>query len=116
MQAGVSSVEVMDMESLGKQGGGARAQFGVLTPETEITFTRKPTSQLRIKANGKKARTNAILTPDFKFEDMGIGGLDKEFSAIFRRAFASRIFPPYLVEKLGIDHVKGRSLCRRGLC
>lgn len=38
---------------------------------------------------------------------MGIGGLDSEFSAIFRRAFASRIFPPGLVEKLGIQHVKG---------
>ena len=40
---------------------------------------------------------------------MGIGGLDTEFSAIFRRAFASRIFPPGLVEKLGIQHVKGKS-------
>lgn len=39
---------------------------------------------------------------------MGIGGLDTEFSAIFRRAFASRIFPPGLVEKLGIQHVKGK--------
>jgi SpoVK/Ycf46/Vps4 family AAA+-type ATPase len=38
---------------------------------------------------------------------MGIGGLDSEFSAIFRRAFASRVFPPSLVEKLGIQHVKG---------
>lgn len=39
---------------------------------------------------------------------MGIGGLDTEFAAIFRRAFASRIFPPGLVEKLGIQHVKGQ--------
>ena len=38
---------------------------------------------------------------------MGIGGLDSEFSEIFRRAFASRVFPPALVEKLGIQHVKG---------
>ena len=38
---------------------------------------------------------------------MGIGGLDTEFNDIFRRAFASRVFPPGLVEKLGIDHVKG---------
>ena len=38
---------------------------------------------------------------------MGIGGLDNEFNAIFRRAFASRIFPPSIVEKLGIQHVKG---------
>ena len=41
---------------------------------------------------------------------MGIGGLDTEFSAIFRRAFASRIFPPGLVDKLGIQHVKGKSM------
>lgn len=40
---------------------------------------------------------------------MGIGGLDTEFSEIFRRAFASRVFPPGLVDKLGIQHVKGKS-------
>jgi len=50
---------------------------------------------------------NAILQSNFRFEDMGIGGLDEEFSSIFRRAFASRVFPPGLVEKLGIQHVKG---------
>lgn len=33
---------------------------------------------------------------------MGIGGLDKEFSDIFRRAFASRVFPPEFIEQLGI--------------
>jgi hypothetical protein len=33
--------------------------------------------------------------------------LDNEFNAIFRRAFASRIFPHSIVEKLGINHVKG---------
>ena len=54
-----------------------------------------------------RAPSNAILAPNFKFEDMGIGGLDSEFATIFRRAFASRVFPPALVEKLGIQHVKG---------
>lgn len=49
----------------------------------------------------------ALIKADFKFEDLGIGGLDAEFSAIFRRAFASRIFPPSIVEKLGVQHVKG---------
>lgn len=49
----------------------------------------------------------ALIKPDFQFEDLGIGGLDDEFNAIFRRAFASRIFPPALVEKLGVQHVKG---------
>jgi vesicle-fusing ATPase len=57
-----------------------------------------------------RAAPNAIVAPNFKFEDMGIGGLDTEFSSIFRRAFASRVFPPGLVEKLGIQHVKGKFL------
>lgn len=52
-------------------------------------------------------KAKALIKPDFKFEDLGIGGLDDEFNAIFRRAFASRIFPPALVEKLGVQHVKG---------
>ena len=38
---------------------------------------------------------------------MGIGGLDTEFNAIFRRAFASRVFPPEVMEQLGCKHVKG---------
>lgn len=38
---------------------------------------------------------------------MGIGGLDNEFNAIFRRAFASRVFPPEIIEDLGIKHVRG---------
>lgn len=49
----------------------------------------------------------SIINPDWDFGKMGIGGLDKEFNAIFRRAFASRVFPPELVEQLGCKHVKG---------
>jgi vesicle-fusing ATPase len=80
---------------------------GILTPETAIIFYKAPDSNIMIKASAKRPPPNAIIQPNFKFEDMGIGGLDSEFGAIFRRAFASRIFPPGLVEKLGIQHVKG---------
>jgi vesicle-fusing ATPase len=38
---------------------------------------------------------------------MGIGGLDHELTDIFRRAFASRRFPPSTLKKYGISHVKG---------
>lgn len=44
---------------------------------------------------------------EFNFEKLGIGGLDSQFEQIFRRAFASRVFPPSVVERLGISHVKG---------
>ncbi|GAA6053700.1 hypothetical protein JCM3770_003173 [Rhodotorula araucariae] len=100
---------VRSLASLGlddaKANGAMRS--GILTSQTEINFVKDPASAIKIKSSAKKPPPNAILAPNFKFEDMGIGGLDTEFSAIFRRAFASRIFPPGLVEKLGIQHVKG---------
>ncbi|XP_013624074.1 PREDICTED: vesicle-fusing ATPase-like [Brassica oleracea var. oleracea] len=40
----------------------------------------------------------------------GIGGLGAEFADIFRRAFASRVFPPHVTSRLGIKHVKGMLL------
>jgi vesicle-fusing ATPase len=80
---------------------------GILTPHTVITFFKDAKSPIKLKGSAKRPAANSIIAPDFKFEDMGIGGLDTEFSAIFRRAFASRIFPPGLIEKLGIQHVKG---------
>ncbi|CAH1756857.1 10061_t:CDS:10 [Entrophospora sp. SA101] len=82
-----------------------QANRGILTQQTVIHWIKAPDSSLRLK--GSSRSTTAIIQPNFKFEDMGIGGLDSEFSAIFRRAFASRIFPASLVEKLGIQHVKG---------
>ncbi|CAG8486068.1 1360_t:CDS:10 [Acaulospora morrowiae] len=80
---------------------------GVLTQQTAVHWSKAADSSIILQGSKKSAAQNSIIQPDFKFEDMGIGGLDSEFSAIFRRAFASRIFPPNLVEKLGIQHVKG---------
>jgi vesicle-fusing ATPase len=83
------------------------ASRGIMTPQTSITFYKDASSPIKLKGSTKRPATNSIIAPDFKFESMGIGGLDTEFSQIFRRAFASRIFPPGLIEKLGIQHVKG---------
>ncbi|KAH8548945.1 P-loop containing nucleoside triphosphate hydrolase protein [Umbelopsis sp. PMI_123] len=83
------------------------AERGVLVAQTTIQFNRDPESPIRIKDNKRLARAKPLIRTDFKFEDMGIGGLDAEFNAIFRRAFASRIFPPAIIDKLGIQHVKG---------
>ncbi|CAG8616139.1 9277_t:CDS:10 [Funneliformis mosseae] len=94
-------------ENLSSQETKRSGMRGILTPQTAIHWTKAADSSIRLKGSSKSTASNAIIQPDFKFEDMGIGGLDTEFSAIFRRAFASRIFPPSLVEKLGIQHVKG---------
>ncbi|OJJ44271.1 hypothetical protein ASPZODRAFT_135066 [Penicilliopsis zonata CBS 506.65] len=80
---------------------------GIITRHTQINFFKDARTGINVKASNRRPAANSIIQPDFKFEDMGIGGLDSEFSTIFRRAFASRIFPPGLVEKLGIQHVKG---------
>lgn len=55
----------------------------------------------------KPGGATSIIAPNFKFEELGIGGLDKEFETIFRKAFASRLLPLGLMEQLGIVHVKG---------
>jgi hypothetical protein len=53
---------------------------------------------------------NSPVPIDWNWEKMGIGGLKAEFSDIFRRAFASRVFPVSIIKKLGIKHVKGMLL------
>lgn len=80
---------------------------GILTKHTMINFFKDPESNIQIKPAKNRPAANAIIQPDFNTEKMGIGGLDSEFHTIFRRAFASRIFPPDIVQKLGIQHVKG---------
>jgi len=56
-------------------------------------------------SGASQAKQTEALNIDFL--DMGIGGLGKEFKEIFRRAFASRVYPKDVIEKLGIRHVKG---------
>ncbi|CAG8960642.1 hypothetical protein HYFRA_00013520 [Hymenoscyphus fraxineus] len=107
----VKTVQLVDL-SLEKQSTSAPTMTkpdarGILTQHTPITFYKDAKSDIKLKGSAKRPAANSIIAPDFKFEDMGIGGLDTEFGAIFRRAFASRIFPPGLIEKLGIQHVKG---------
>ncbi|KAF8267436.1 AAA-domain-containing protein [Lactarius quietus] len=109
----VKSVSVLELAAEQRRGGGVPSatdgptDSGIVMEKTDVTFMKEAQSKIRIKSSARKAAPNAVIAPNFKFEDMGIGGLDQEFSAIFRRAFASRVFPPGLVEKLGIQHVKG---------
>ena len=82
--------------------------YGLLGPETELEFSSRGTTKLMIK-NKSNVMKN-IFRPDFKFEDMGVGGLDKEIADIFRRAFSSRRIPNHVLEMYGIKHVKGMIL------
>ena len=55
--------------------------------------------------SSRKQSFQSVINPDWDFTKMGIGGLDKEFNAIFRRAFASRVFPPELTQQLGMYRI-----------
>ncbi|CAD6197587.1 unnamed protein product [Caenorhabditis auriculariae] len=81
---------------------------GELLPNSAIVFDKEEGSMLNLigKSKGKSAY-RSIINPDWDFQKMGIGGLDKEFSGIFRRAFASRVFPPEFIEQLAMKHVRG---------
>ncbi|KAL1523361.1 hypothetical protein AB1Y20_018305 [Prymnesium parvum] len=82
---------------------------GMLVAQTSIVLQKAPGSPLVLKG-GEGQRTNTLFKGDFSFEKMGIGGLDREFQDIFRRAFASRIFPAAVVRRMGVSHVKGMLL------
>ncbi|KAG5625478.1 hypothetical protein H5410_010696 [Solanum commersonii] len=74
---------------------------GMVSADTYIIFEA---------ANSSGIKISIFMHKEFNFESLGIGGLSAEFSDIFRRAFASRVFPPHVTSKLGIKHVKGMLL------
>lgn len=110
----VKTVQQGDLIDMGKSSGTAPTSDplvrGILIENTSINFFKDARNGINVKGSARRPAANAIIQPDFKFEDMGIGGLDKEFSKIFRKAFASRILSPALIEKTGMAHVKGMLL------
>ncbi|XP_052346291.1 vesicle-fusing ATPase isoform X2 [Oncorhynchus keta] len=107
----IKDIEAMDPSILkGNAGAGKKhnIDIGLLLGNSQVVFEKAESSSLTLigKAKTRESR-QSIINPDWNFERMGIGGLDKEFSDIFRRAFASRVFPPDIVEQMGCKHVKG---------
>uniref|UniRef100_A0A8C0XVK2 Vesicle-fusing ATPase n=1 Tax=Castor canadensis TaxID=51338 RepID=A0A8C0XVK2_CASCN len=107
----VKDIEAMDPSILkGEPATGKRQKIevGLVVGNSQVTFEKAENSSLNLIGKAKtKENRQSIINPDWNFEKMGIGGLDKEFSDIFRRAFASRVFPPEIVEQMGCKHVKG---------
>ncbi|GAA6214590.1 vesicle-fusing ATPase-like [Lates japonicus] len=107
----IKDIEAMDPSILkGEHAAGKKEkiEIGLLLGNSHVIFEKSETSSMTLigKAKTRESR-QSIISPDWNFERMGIGGLDKEFSDIFRRAFASRVFPPDIVEQMGCKHVKG---------
>lgn len=119
VQLTVGEIQTTDLS--GAKGGAVdskmiKANCGTTFPNTVLTFEKAEGSSIHLtgKSKGKVVR-QSIINPDWDFSKMGIGGLDTQFNAIFRRAFASRVFPPEIMEQLGCKHVKGNYYLLWGL-
>ncbi|CAG0913410.1 unnamed protein product [Notodromas monacha] len=111
LQLTCKEIQVTDIRALKENSKDVKpiqAEYGVILPNTTVTFEKSEGCPIILtgRSKGKTARP-AIINPEWNFEKMGVGGLDREFNAIFRRAFASRVFPPEVVEQLGCKHVRG---------
>merc|ERR1712178_91363 len=76
-----------------KTGKSSNNTHTLLTMDTKLNIVGAPGITI-------KGARNPI---SFDFNNLGIGGLD-EFKEIFRRTFATRLFPPKVIQSLGINH------------
>ncbi|KAF8029964.1 hypothetical protein BT93_E2397 [Corymbia citriodora subsp. variegata] len=83
---------------------------GMISNDTYIVFEASNASGIKVVNQRQAASSNIFRQKGFDLKSLGIGGLSAEFADIFRRAFASRVFPPHVTSKLGIKHVKGMLL------
>jgi len=120
----INVLQQMDLSSAASSGKGKKSaelvvsddasRIGQFLAPTVLIFARPQGSKLVSltgeKVAGGSGSANTIFLSDFDFEKLGIGGLDAEFNQIFRRAFASRIWPAHVIKQLGINHVRGMLL------
>ncbi len=85
----------------------APESHAMIAPVTTLQFNVFRGERLRIEGNVSGRDATNLIRRDWSFEQMGVGGLDRQFADIFRRAFASRVYPPSFIAKMGIRHVKG---------
>ncbi len=76
---------------------------GYISKDTVINLT---SDDNLINVVGMKLNSE-IFRPDYKFQDIGIGGLDQQLIDILKKSLTSRAYKKEVVEKMGIKHVKG---------
>jgi vesicle-fusing ATPase len=89
LKVGPLEALVIDKGGAESAGDGDRVGRGMVTSQTQLVLSKAQGSPIVLTGLETQSR-KTIFKQDFSFADMGIGGLDKEFSDIFRRAFASR--------------------------
>lgn len=104
----VTGMEFIEIEGQKQEPVIGRA-CGQMVKASTLLFKKKKDALIRIQG-GASSGNSRLFERGFNFQAMGIGGLDKEFADIFRRAFASRVFPPEVLRKMGIKHIRGMLL------
>mmetsp|Transcript_29452 Transcript_29452/g.54049 ORF Transcript_29452/g.54049 Transcript_29452/m.54049 type:complete len:737 (-) Transcript_29452:552-2762(-) len=80
---------------------------GSLTSTTVFVFTTSSPGSVKISGQKGFATNQIFNVKSLDFLSLGIGGLEEQFKDLFRRAFVSRVFPPSVIQRLGIKHVRG---------
>lgn len=118
-EAGVACEEALPEEEVKRRwaSGGVSpgSRMGMVTASTQMSITPKAGCGLRLGGGdvggagqgGGKIGGSRLFRPDFHLEEMGIGGLDGEVGNVFRRAFASRVYPQAVLKRMGVSHVRG---------
>ncbi|KAL6543263.1 hypothetical protein OROHE_010783 [Orobanche hederae] len=100
----------VNQASVGGQEKSNGIDRGMICGDTYIIYEASNSSGIKIVNQREAPSSNIFRHKEFNLQSFGIGGLSEEFADIFRRAFASRVFPPHVTSKLGIKHVKGMLL------
>ena len=84
--------------------------YGQMVEDTTFKAVPAESNKAKIRVTGSESNNKQLFKTNFNFETLGIGGLDKEFAEIFRRAFNSRRYPQSVIKKYGMSHCKGMIL------
>uniref|UniRef100_A0A7S0EMV1 Vesicle-fusing ATPase n=1 Tax=Hanusia phi TaxID=3032 RepID=A0A7S0EMV1_9CRYP len=88
------------------------AILGLIDSVSQISVSAAKGSALQLKdsvqgSHPHQVRGSKLFSPEFSLESLGIGGLSSEVGSIFRRAFASRVYPPSVLSRMGLKHIRG---------
>ena len=67
---------------------------------TQFVFKKAAGARLDLENSGDVGENSPFGMEKINFMNMGIGGLDTEFQQIFRRAFATRLYPAQVIENV----------------
>lgn len=79
-------------------------KYGFLTKTSIINLISQDPA---LNIIGAKLLKRDLFRDDYNFEELGIGGLNKELITLFRRALSLRAIKSSTCEKLGIQHIRG---------